>query len=323
MAYLIGGSGNDNLNSVGFNAGMEMDFIYGDNGDDLMYSYGNDDILDGSSGNDSVYGGSGDDELQGGYGNDTLSDGSGNDWAYGGPGDDFLYADLGNDVYIGGSGIDIIDFSYFDLLGTGESNDEIPVVFDLAKATQNLGIYGIDQVSGFENVNGSLAGDILFGNGGSNTLSGETGSDRLDGRAGNDLLRGGLDGDVLIGERGADVIECFFSTINDFARDRIDYNSLLESGLLSSTRDVIFGFDKGGKATDDKIDLSTIDADPFLAGNQAFKFVNAFGAHVGEVKCMSSGGDTIVFVDADKDAGAEMTIKVEDVTGLTAVDFML
>ena len=322
MGFFIGGSGNDTLTSQALNAGMEADVFFGGSGDDSLSSFGNDDILDGAGGNDNVNGGAGNDRLEGGDGNDTLSDGSGDDWVYCGPGNDFLFADLGNDIYIGGSGIDTISFAFLDLSQTNEVNNN-PVVFDLAKTTQDLGIYGIDQVLGFENVIGGLTGDKLFGDGGNNFIDGSNGNDLVDGRGGADLLRGNNGSDVLIGGRGADTIETFVTTFTDGARDRIDYNSLLDSGVFDTNRDVIFGFDKGGKATDDKIDLSTIDADPFLAGNQAFKFVNAFGAHVGEVKCVSSGGDTIVFVDADKDAGAEMTIKVEDVTGLTAVDFVL
>ena len=214
-----------------------------------------------------------------------------------------------------------ISFAFLDSSQTNENNNN-PVIFDLNKTTQNLGIYGTDQVLGFENVIGGLANDKLFGNGGGNFIDGSQGNDFIDGGAGVDLLRGNSGSDVLVGGRGADTIECFVGTTADSSRDRLDYNSLLDSGVFNTNRDVILGFDKGGKATDDKIDLSTIDANPFLAGNQAFKFVNSFGAIVGEVKCVSSGGDTGVFVDADKDAGAEMTIKVENVTGLTAVDFV-
>ena len=76
---------------------------------------------------------------------------------------------------------------------------------------------------------------------------------------------------------------------------------------------------------DDRIDLSSIDAVPSLGGNQAFQFVGSgnFAMFGGSVKVITVGGNTVVLVNNDSDATAEMAILVEGVTGLTADDFIL
>ena len=57
--------------------------------------------------------------------------------------------------------------------------------------------------------------------------------------------------------------------------DRFDFNSVGESlpGLFS--RDVITDFDGNGIFAGDVIDVSTIDANVLLLGNQAFNFIGA------------------------------------------------
>ena len=326
MAYLVGDGAGNTLNAiqVGFSYGTQQDQLYGLAGDDLMFSGANDDILVGGDGNDQLLAGQGNDDLSGGLGNDALLDSTGNDTVYGGDGDDLVYASIGNDLLVGGNGNDTLAFVYLDHDGTDSELNLDGVVFDLAKTgSVNLGIYGIDTIFGFESVMGSLGNDTLFGNAGANTILGDLGADTLWGRAGNDSIEGSHGGDVLIGGTGKDVIATKSGTSTDGIRDRIDYNAINESGVTLATRDDILGFDKGGTATDDKIDLFTIDANPFLAGNQAFKFVTAFTSAVGQVKAVTSGVDTLVMVDIDKDAGAEMTILVQGVTGLQANDFIL
>ena len=324
MAFINGTVASESLSSIGFSGGFEADWIFGAAGSDILHSFYNNDILDGGDGNDQLFAGSGNDSLEGGSGDDFLFEGSGNDWSNGGQGNDSINSDLGDDTLIGGSGIDTISFIFIDVTGAGgEINDYVPINIDLNKSVQDFGVLGLDRYYGFENVGGSATNDRILGSAGANSLMGETGNDIVDGRAGNDLVQGGFGSDLLIGGAGADIIHTAFGFTIDSVRDRIDYNALSESGVALSARDLIFGFDPGGKATDDKIDLSTIDANPFLAGNQSFKFVNAFSAHVGEVRVVAMGGDTIVLVDADKDLSAEMAITIENATGLKAFDFML
>jgi hypothetical protein len=96
------------------------------------------------------------------------------------------------------------------------------------------------------------------------------------------------------------------------------YESLKDSGTTDATRDTIYGFTKG----QDKIDLSKLDANLGLKGNQAFKVVKGFTKAFGEVKLVYSGLDTIVQVDGDKDKAVDMTIYVYN-AHLTKGDFIL
>jgi Ca2+-binding RTX toxin-like protein len=80
------------------------------------------------------------------------------------------------------------------------------------------------------------------------------------GESGDDTLIGGNGMDTLNGGRGNDVF---------------DYNALSDSPGFEETspvviRDNIIGFDGKGRALGDRIDLSTIDANLDLAGNQTF-----------------------------------------------------
>ena len=88
-------------------------------GDDWLFGGEGNDVLFGLGGNDHLYGGSGDDVLFGGSGNDHLYGGSGNDILFGGSGDDYLDGGEGRDILFGGSGNDIIKYDSTDFLVDG------------------------------------------------------------------------------------------------------------------------------------------------------------------------------------------------------------
>ena len=88
-------------------------------GDDWLFGGEGNDVLFGLGGNDHLYGGSGDDVLFGGSGNDHLYGGSGNDILFGGSGDDYLDGGEGRDTLFGGSGNDIIKYDSTDFLVDG------------------------------------------------------------------------------------------------------------------------------------------------------------------------------------------------------------
>ena len=88
-------------------------------GDDWLFGGEGNDVLFGLGGNDHLYGGSGDDVLFGGSGNDHLYGGSGNDILFGGSGDDYLDGGAGHDRLFGGSGNDIIKYDSTDFLVDG------------------------------------------------------------------------------------------------------------------------------------------------------------------------------------------------------------
>ncbi len=78
-----------------------------------------------------------------------------------------------------------------------------------------------------DNISGTIAGDILNGNGGADTLNGLAGNDALTGGAGVDTLNGGDGDDTLTGGNGADILnggngDDTFNWIVGEGRDVID-----------------------------------------------------------------------------------------------------
>ena len=129
-------------------------------------------------------------------------------------------------------------------------------------------------------------------------------------------MRGGDGNDVLVGGLGRDLM------FGDGGADRFDFDTITEAGATAATRDIISLFDLAGG---DVIDLSTIDANSLVAGNQAVTFIGsaAFTA-AGQVRF--SQGDTFVVVEMNVAgaATAEGFIGVSPVgSGLTASDFIL
>jgi Ca2+-binding RTX toxin-like protein len=286
---------------------------------DPAANYGlEDDHVAGFGNNDYIYTGAGNDVLDGGDGNDILYDGDGNDTVHGGAGNDKVQVDAGNDIYYGGEGIDTLWFDRIHYGADGFEGNFVGVRIDLAlTSAQNLGEFGWDQFFGFEDVEGSYGHDMIAGTNAANDLQGIDGNDTLFGRGGNDYLNGGDGADILVGGLGQDQIFTTWSGIDAF-RDVIRYESLKDSGTTGTTRDVVSWFKPG----QDKIDLSKLDANLSLKGNQAFKVVKGFTKAPGEVKLVYSGGDTLVQIDGDKDSAVDMTILVLGVQ-LSKGDFIL
>jgi Ca2+-binding RTX toxin-like protein len=133
--------------------------------------------------------------------------------------------------------------------------------------------------AGNDTMKGENGSDTLVGQGGDNQLYGGSdgdalfagsGSDTLDGGTGNDNLNGGVGNDVLIGDAGADTMT------GGAGSDTFLYGAITESGTTAATRDTITDFVVGT----DTINVSAIDADTNVAGNQAFAFIGtaAFSA---------------------------------------------
>jgi Ca2+-binding RTX toxin-like protein len=158
-------------------------------------------------------------------------------------------------------------------------------------------------------MNGGGGNDTMTGGLGADSLFGLAGNDRLIGGAGDDLLTGGLGRDVMTGNAGI---------------DRFDVNSVAESGISGATRDIITDFAAGTALTSiDRLDVSTIDANTGILGNQAFVFGGPFTA--GHILATQVGADVILQLNTDGDALAEMTIQLSNVlaANLNAGDFFL
>lgn len=246
--------------------GTEAGYVRGLAGDDILIAA--------SAGTD-LHGGAGDDTILGGAGNDNLEGGAGNDLEAGGAGDDRAFALGGDDTILGGAGIDTLIFTYLyiDTETDGDPNVLTPAsigaVFDLTwqGSVHRLGIWGVDLITGFENVTGGAGNDQLAGDAGANVLQGLGGADLLQGRGGNDTLTGGPGADRLTGGAGADILIGGSTLIGgaDGARDVFAFASALESRF--ATPDQIWSFEHGR----DKIDLSA------LTGVQTATLITANG----------------------------------------------
>ena len=102
-------------------------------------------------------------------------------------------------------------------------------------------------------------------------------------------------------EAGADRLE------DRDGNDVFDFNAAGDS--TPSAPDTIVGFDRPGASTGDRIDLSGIDANTQVAGNQVFKLG---GTGTGTVRFTESSGDTVVLGNTDSDATMEVRIVIDD-----------
>lgn len=229
--------------------------------------------------------GAGNDVLLGRGGNDSLDGGGGNDVLDGGDDNDLLRGNLGADVLIGGAGIDTATYT--------ESAAGVNV-----SLVTGLGFFGSaagDTLNGIENLIGSNSADTLTGNALANTLNG---------LGGNDLLTGGLGRDVMTGGVGF---------------DRFDFNSVVES-VPGAFRDVITDFVGNGFFAGDVIDVSTIDANVLLLGNQAFTFIGG-AAFTAAGQLRYSGG--VLQGSTDADAFSEFEVGLTGAPAVTVFDIAL
>jgi Ca2+-binding RTX toxin-like protein len=269
-------------------------------------------------------GGNGADTLEGGDDDDTLDGGAGNDRMAGGADDDIYVVGEAGDVVVelAGQGTDLVQ-SYLSNYTLPANVENVQLYFaGNANATGNAqantmmgNLYAntMNGGDGNDNLDGFLGNDTLYGGNGNDTVNGNfgndsvwgnDGNDQLSGGSGNDTLVGGLGKDVLIGGDGGDILR--FLTTGDSA---------------PAAFDVIQGFAKGF----DKIDLSNIDANAAVSGNQAFNFnaVKPFFTSPGDLWLETANGSTSVFVDVNGDGVPEMRIDVIGVVDMTASNFTL
>jgi Ca2+-binding RTX toxin-like protein len=330
------------------------DLIYGFGGNDWIYASGGNDEILGGAGADHIYGGSGvdtatyndsgegvvvllttgegfggtaegdvlfnienvtgsnaadwlvgnvlDNELVGLNGNDTLDGKDGVDILWGGFGNDILKGGGGADTLNGGADIDTASYN--------ESSEGV-VVSLLSDTAYGGDAYG-DELNSIENLTGSDYGDNLYGDNGVNVLKGEGGADALKGFGGADILFGGSGADLLMGGTGQDIMN------GGAGVDTFRFETIAECGLTAAPADQLPDFNE---AIGEKIDLSKIDANTLVGGNQAFTFIgnnNAFTGAAGELRYMSTG---YVEGDVNGDATADFYIAVNNVLNPVMHDY--
>lgn len=279
----------------------------------------------GNSANNAITGNTAANLIDGGGGDDTLTGGDGADSLYGSTGNDVLLGGGGNDrFYIAtGSGVDSID--------GGDGFDVIQATADNASLRLS-GLSGIERINGNGFVNFAILGSsvadvmdfsaiqllqvaLIDGGAGNDTLIGSAGADTLSGNNGNDSLSGGGGVDRLAGGLGSDTLE------GGAAGDRFIYAAALES-RTGSLADRITDFTPGS----DRINLSALDADAVTPDDQPFAFIGTatFAASgIGQVRVVTAGADSLVQVDVDGNALADMEIRLTGAPVLSALDFVL
>ena len=275
-----GGAGNDTyqgtLDSVVIGAvrgGVGDDLLVGGLHGDTMYGDDGADRLYGREGDDSLYGGAGADVLHGEAGDDMLDGGADVDQMRGGLGDDTYYVDRAGDVIV-------------ELAGEGTDTVFASSNYTLAANVEN----GFVNTAGARTLTGNAQNNALYGNIGNDTLNGLAGNDELIGNGGNDILNGGAGADVLTGGAG---------------NDRFVFSSTAETAW--ATYDTITDLQ-----TNDIIDLSGIDANTGVAGDQAFVKVSSFTGVAGQVRLVysSASGDTYVQGDVNGDGVGDFRIRL-------------
>ncbi len=137
-----------------------------------------------------------------------------------------------------------------------------------------------------------------------NLIGGTAGRDKLYGTAGDDVLHGAGGRDLLVGGRGADIF--LFEQAGDL-------------GLGSSRRDLIRDFKH---SEGDRIDLSALDADPLLAGQQGFTLLSQAPAR-GEGTGVLWFAKGVLNISTDADHKAEYQIELAGVKSLSVDDLIL
>jgi serralysin len=215
-----------------------------------------------------------------------------------------------------------------------EAHNRIATTIDLRPATLQYeyggggwvswaeGIYGGFTIANgvvIENAVGGKAADTITGNDADNSLTGKGGADSITGGAGADDLTGiggkdvlsGDDGDDrLIGGRGGDQLT------GGAGDDIFVFLSVKDSAHLSSG-DVITDLQAG-----DQIDLSAIDADSSLSGDQAFHLASHLTGQAGEIVLSYKAADDITVLkgDVDGDGKADFTLTLDgDQSGFTGL----
>ena len=211
---------------------------------------------------------------------------AGNNNLFGSQADETFKGYAGNDQILAGSGNDKLDGGAGnDMLDAGRGNDKL-----LAGAGDDILLGG----DGDDNLLGGAGVDNLNGGAGNDTLNGNAGTDTILGGAGKDILFGGGDADMFL-----------FTAVSDSA-----------IGQEDAIRD--FRTSEG-----DRINLSAIDANSGVAGDDAFTLVSALSGVAGELAISQLGRKYFVVGDVDGDGLADFSIQVMGTTSFASSDFVL
>jgi hypothetical protein len=286
---LAGTALGDDYVGSGFNDTMDGaaagDSMAGGKGNDALYGDAGADTLDGGDDSDRLDGGADGDSLSGGKASDTLIGGAGDDTLRGGGGGgaDTVVGGIGNDTYV------IEDANDFLLELANEGVDTVlaTLTYTLGSNVENLTLQGDAGLNG----TGNTLNNTIYGNNNDNRLDGAGGNDTVNGGSGADTISAGIGKDLLTGGGGL---------------DKFIFSSLSDSGTVFATRDVINTFAHG-----DKVDLSALDANSKIAGNQAFTFVQNFSGAAGQLQWdQTAPTGYLVSGDVNGDGAADFSLQI-------------
>ena len=282
----------------------------------------------GSAFNDVLYAGRFGGTLVGGAGNDRIYAGPGRNQLEGGAGNDILYVNDADDVVVEhvGGGYDIVRTAA-NFNGSGQDIERIEIIGSsrvnvVGNALNNI-LIGNDQTNA---LNGGKGADRMEGRGGNDlyyvdnvgdvvvelagggidtvrasisyTLGAEqerlqmVGSQQVNaiGNALDNVIQGNARSNVIIGMGGRDLMT------GGGGADRFDFRNISDSPFAA--------YDRITDLEDqDVINLSRIDANTLVAGDQAFVLTSAFTGLAGQLTLtyVSSGDFTVLAADVDGD----------------------
>jgi serralysin len=317
--------------------------INGGAGNDRIVALGGNDLLDGGAGADRIVALGGDDTIDGGAGADFMRGGTGND---------IYYVDNVNDKPIenAGEGVDTVMSSVTFALSLNIEN--LTLTGSAFRASGNNLSNHLVGTSGDNILNGGLNADVMTGGGGNDlyyvdnvsdtivenngggrdriytSVSFTTGANVEDiflrgasainatGNALDNVLRGNSANNVLDGAAGADTYR------GAGGADTFVFNDGDFAGLTPSTSDRIVDF---SHAEGDRIDLTGVDANSTVFGDQSFLFIGSADFHhiAGELRYQTINGNTYVYGDTNGDGAADFMIRLDGSHALVSGDFGL
>jgi Ca2+-binding RTX toxin-like protein len=299
---------------------------------------------------ENLYGSAFSDILTGDGGSNRLHGAAGDDRLYGGESDDTLAPGTGQDIIDGGAGVDTVSYDgaaggVFLQLWTGTTQETGLGAHTFVGIENVYGTAHRDWIAGDASVNwlaGADGDDYLNSWGSGDTLDGGAGDDILTGTVGTVTLLGGAGSDTFVmpyngkaatidlakagvqtvsgnmyftldsienitTRMGADTI--WVSTAQNHittgtGTDKVAWRSLAEIGK-GEAGDHILDWASG-----DTLDVSRIDANTKLTGNQAFVWAEAFTGQAGQIVATwdaANGVSHVQFdVNGDKIADADL-----------------
>ena len=308
-------STNNSVDTITINGAAGNETIAGSSRADAINAGDGADFISALDGNDTVNAGAGDDQIWSGRGNDVIDGGTGTDTVHyttsiapvtvtfntattatatNGTFTDTLSnvegftLSSGSDTFNGGDGDDIVNggADWFkslaayaedgvDLIDGGTGTDTILLAAAASRTIAHTDIAGWTNVEIIDGsavtkatIQGSTAADVIdlsaFSQLINVSLNGGAGNDTITGTAGGETINGGAGVDSLTGNGGADT----------FVFSHAGHSSRLAADTIT---------DMG---SDDTIDLSAIDANTLVAGDQGFTWIGTddFSKTAGELR---------------------------------------